>query len=140
VRPGFDLHAEGGGGEAGDRSRFRWRSFVRSPALSTASREVHLGALAFLTDEWLLETPALADLAAVGHGSRSVAMRATINHSVLFHAADARADEWMVSERVTMWAEDGRVLVEQRLWNAATGRLVLSSWQEGLVRLREAKL
>uniref|UniRef100_L7IVJ9 Acyl-CoA thioesterase II n=1 Tax=Pyricularia oryzae (strain P131) TaxID=1143193 RepID=L7IVJ9_PYRO1 len=61
----------------------------------------------------------------------------SMHHNVLFHDAGARADGWLISERRTSWAGEGRVLVEQRFWSLETGRLVLSCWQEGLVRLKD---
>jgi acyl-CoA thioesterase II len=67
-------------------------------------------------------------------------VQTSVNHSVLFHEPAARADEWMVSERSASWAADGRVLVEQRFWSRDTGRLVLTCWQEGLVRVNKASL
>lgn len=126
--------------EAADASTFRLHSFVRSPPLEADRPAAHLAALAFLTDEWLLGTPSLANPALVAKGSGNVEIQATMTHSILFHDAAAKADEWMVSERATAWADSGRVLVQQRLWNRSTGTLVLSCWQEGLVRLGTTKL
>ncbi|TLD30978.1 hypothetical protein PspLS_02961 [Pyricularia sp. CBS 133598] len=134
---------------------FRLRSYVRSSPFSPAAGPAeHLASLAFLTDEWLI---ALVNLAHPGMLSRrprepltietaeqvntvrapTIAVQASMHHNVLFHDAGARADGWLISERRTSWAGEGRVLVEQRFWSLETGRLVLSCWQEGLVRLRD---
>ncbi|KAI1075567.1 thioesterase-like superfamily-domain-containing protein [Whalleya microplaca] len=120
---------------------FRWQSFVRSPLLTAGSHGVHAAALAFLTDEWLLGLPILADPGMVGKGPGDIVVGSTMNQSARFHAPAARADEWMVCERETSWAGDGRVLVEQRLWDWKTGKLVVSCSQEGLFRLlKHAKM
>lgn len=113
---------------------FSFRSFVRSPAMASGEAAVHAAALAFLTDEWLLTTPRLAFPGVVDAEKGEAMSTSSMNHSVHFHAPLARADEWMVCERKTSWAGNGRVMMEQKFWNAATGRIVLSSNQEGLIR------
>ncbi|TLS30312.1 hypothetical protein PpBr36_02793 [Pyricularia pennisetigena] len=133
---------------------FRLRSYVRSSPLSPAAGPAeHLASLAFLTDEWLMALVNLAHPEMLSRRPRelltidpaeqvttirppSIAVQASIHHNILFHDASVRADGWLISERLTSWAAEGRVLVEQRLWSLETGRLVLSSWQEGLVRLK----
>ncbi|KAF6842746.1 acylthioesterase ii [Colletotrichum musicola] len=119
-----------------DPTTFRARSFVRSPRLSPgAPRAVHLAALAFLTDIWLLTVPHLATGAEYGKmPSGALGIQITLNHSIVFHDPDARADEWMVCLRSTEWAGEGRVLITKRLWNAESGKLLLSCSQEGLMR------
>ncbi|KAL8388126.1 hypothetical protein RB595_009438 [Gaeumannomyces hyphopodioides] len=124
---------------------FRLHSYVRSPPLSAAATGAHhLAALAFLTDEWLIATVNLAypepPTPRGARPSSRFSVQTTLNHSVLFHDPAARADEWMVSERSTSWAADGRVLVEQRFWGRDSGRLVLTCWQEGLVRVNRSNL
>ncbi|KAL8414419.1 hypothetical protein RB594_005598 [Gaeumannomyces avenae] len=137
--------------ERGKPSDFRLRSYVRSAAPLSADAATpahHLAALAFLTDEWLIATVNLAhpeeEEEEEGRKRRRrrsrFSVQTSLNHSVLFHDPAARADEWMVSERSTSWAADGRVLVEQRFWGRDSGRLVLSCWQEGLVRVNRSNL
>ncbi|TLD16092.1 uncharacterized protein PgNI_01922 [Pyricularia grisea] len=134
---------------------FRLRSYVRSSPLSRAAGPAeHLASLAFLTDEWLIALVNLAHPEMLSRRRRepltietaeqvntvrapTIAVQASMHHNVLFHDAGARADGWLISERRTSWAGEGRVLVEQRFWSLETGRLVLSCWQEGLVRLKD---
>ncbi|KAH9428546.1 hypothetical protein MCOR02_011094 [Pyricularia oryzae] len=134
---------------------FRLRSYVRSSPLSAAAGPAeHLASLAFLTDEWLIALVNLAHPEMLSRRARepltietaeqvntvrapTIAVQASMHHNVLFHDAGARADGWLISERRTSWAGEGRVLVEQRFWSLETGRLVLSCWQEGLVRLKD---
>ena len=125
---------------AGDPSTVRLHSFVRSGPLQSDSCAVHLASLFFLTDEWLLGMPTLANPAAAGKNASNIKIQASVNHAIWLHDPWARADDWMVSERATTWADNGRVLVRQKLWNRATGKLVLTCTQEGLVRLGNSKL
>ncbi|KAI0006455.1 thioesterase-like superfamily-domain-containing protein [Xylariaceae sp. FL0662B] len=123
--------------------QFRLRCFVRALSpLETGRRAVHAAALAFLADEWFLGVPSLAnpELVAGRKPGEAVAL-STMNQSAWFHSSAARADEWLVCERETSWAADGRVLVGQRFWSLETGELVLSCFQEGLFRiLKGAKM
>lgn len=126
-----------------DASPFRLQSFVRAAPLASDRPQTHLAALAFLTDEWVLGTPGLSMPDVTGTWSRktggAVPFQATLNHAVTFHDSTVRADEWLVSERSTTWADGGRVLVQQKLWSRNSGKPVLSCWQEGLVRLGSGK-
>jgi acyl-CoA thioesterase II len=120
-----------------DPSQFRMYSFVRSSSpLSTDRQSVHLSAMAFFTDELFLGLPAFATPEAMGKRSSNVALQVTLSHSIMFHSSTVRADEWLVCERETSWATEGRVLVSQRLWSLSTGRLVLTCHQEGLIMLK----
>lgn len=119
-------------------STFGILSFVRAvhPWQHDDSPAAHLRALAFLTDEFMVGHATLANRRALRkRGRPRLKMQASVNHTVLFHDATARADAWMVSEISTSWADHGRVLVQQRLWDWRTGRIVLTCWQEGVVRL-----
>ncbi|KAJ5208063.1 hypothetical protein N7449_002442 [Penicillium cf. viridicatum] len=47
-----------------------------------------------------------------------MAMAASLNHTIYFHHPEAvRADEWMCSERESLWAGNDRALVIQRIWS-----------------------
>jgi len=125
----------------GSPTRFRLRTFIRSQSrLSTDSPAVHLSALAFLTDEYLLGTLNLASPDTVGEKSVNVGIQTTMSHSIIFHSSAARADEWLVCERETSWAGEERVLVDERIWSYDTAQLILTCHSEGLVRLKTAKL
>ncbi|MCJ1228623.1 hypothetical protein MMC12_005284 [Toensbergia leucococca] len=120
----------------------RLHSWVRTTTpLSTPSPLTHLAALALLTDSWFIETVNLVDPLSVGPRSEKVALETSLNHVVHFHEPLARADEWMFVERTSSWAGRNRGHVEQRIWGRG-GNLLVSSWQEGVVRLRrrEGKL
>lgn len=125
---------------ADDPTHFRQRSFVQSSACSSASPSVHLAALAYLSDTFLLGAALNANPAMVGPKLRNVAMGVSLNHNLSLHDPTARVDDWMLGERDTSWGADGRVLIHQRFWNGRTGRLVMSGTQEGLIRLKNAQL
>lgn len=124
-----------------DPSTCRVRSFVRAVhPMENNSPAAHLRSLAFLTDAYIVGYPALANTKYMRKNGKRLKMQASINHTILLHDAMAKADKWMVSEISTSWANHGRVLVQQRLWDWKTGNLILSCWQEGLVRLSGPKL
>ncbi|EMR72037.1 putative acyl- thioesterase protein [Eutypa lata UCREL1] len=118
----------------------RQLAFVRSPAVSSDNASVHLAALVYLSDTYMLAAALNANPETIGEKIRDVAMGASLTHNVSLHDPTARIDEWLLSERDTSWGSDGRVLVHQRLWNVETGRLVMSGTQEGLIRLKPNKL
>jgi acyl-CoA thioesterase II len=124
----------------GKPEEFRIRSFVRSPAMSSADPAVHLAALAYMSDEFSFGPALLANPKAVGRGMRNVALGASLIHNITFHDPRVKVDEWLVLERETSWGAEGRVLVHQRLWALDSGRLVLSGMQEALIRLKGPQL
>lgn len=120
-----------------DPTHFRMQSFVRvhpSMLAPDAPRATHLALLAFLSDLFLIYTTNLATARPV----TGFSIETTMNHTVWFHAPDARLDDgWLACERDTSWADDGRVLIRQRLWRRSDGRLVMSCVQEALARLQK---
>ncbi|KAI0379438.1 thioesterase-like superfamily-domain-containing protein [Hypomontagnella monticulosa] len=123
-----------------DPTHFRQRSFVRSPPVSSNDPNVHLAALAHLSDTYMLGVPLEANQASVGNKLQNVAMGASLNHNMTLHDPTARVDEWMLGDRDTFWGSDGRVVTHQRFWSIRSGRLVMSGSQDGLIRLKNAKL
>ncbi|KAI0106092.1 Thioesterase/thiol ester dehydrase-isomerase [Hypoxylon sp. NC0597] len=123
-----------------DPSQCRIRAFVRSPPVSTDSPSIHLAAFGYMSDEYAYGAALAANPQELGNGMKNFAMGASLTHNISLHDPRARVDEWMVMERDTSWASDGRVLVHQRVWNLRTGKLVMSGTQEALVRLKGAKL
>lgn len=125
-------------GGAGDPARVRLRTFVRAraPVPAAAPAAVHLAALGFLSDLMFLYTSNLA----TGRPMADFAIQTTMNHAVWFHEPAVRVDDWLVCERNSSWGRHGRVLVHQRFWRCRDGRLVMSSVQEGLARLRRPSL
>ncbi|KAK8124156.1 palmitoyl-CoA hydrolase [Apiospora kogelbergensis] len=121
-----------------DPTRFRMQSFVRvAPSMlpvDGSRRATHHALLAFLSDLFLIYTTNLATARPV----TGFAIETTMNHSVWFHAPDVAVDDWLACERDTAWADDGRVLIRQRLWRRRDGRLVMSCVQEALARLNRS--
>lgn len=118
----------------------RTAGFSRSHPLSNSTAAVNLAALAYMSDEILIGVALFANPEAVGPRNRNVAMAATLNHHLWFHDPTAKVDEWMVCERSTSSGADGRVMINQNVWNHQTGRLLLSCTQEALVRLKGSNL
>ncbi|CAJ2507043.1 Uu.00g082290.m01.CDS01 [Anthostomella pinea] len=121
-------------------TQYRQRGFVRSPPLSSDNVALHQSAQVYLSDTYMLGCALNASPAMVGSKLRNVAMGTSLNHTLWLHEPTAKVDEWMLGERVTSWGSNGRVLIHQQFWNAWSGRLVMSGTQEGLIRLKSAKL
>jgi acyl-CoA thioesterase II len=96
---------------------------------------LHRHAVAYLSDLTLLSACLLPHGFLFGADDLP---RATLNHSVWFHA-DARADEWLFVDQRSPWAGGARGLSFANV-HAADGRHVASLAQEGLIRpLRELR-
>ncbi|KAK7943882.1 acyl-CoA thioesterase II [Apiospora aurea] len=122
-----------------DPTHFRMQSFVRvhpSMMSSPSSRGTHLALLAFLSDLFLIYTANLAAARPV----TAFSIETTMNHTVWFHAPEVPINDWLACERDTSWADDGRVLIRQRLWRRSDGRLAMSCVQEALARLQKPSL
>jgi acyl-coenzyme A thioesterase 1/2/4 len=66
-----------------------------------------------------------------------VTMAASMDHTVYFHNLhQLRADNWMLVEMESPWADDERGLVISRIWSH-DGTLLATCFQEGLVRLAQ---
>lgn len=127
--------------EEGEPSTFRVRSFVRAVhPIENDCPAAHLRSLAFLTDAYIVGYPTLANAKGMRRRGEKMKMAASVNHTLLLHDATAKADTWMVSEISTSWADHGRALIQQRLWDWKTGKIILTCWQEGLVRLSGPKI
>ena len=62
--------------------------------------------------------------------STPIGMMVSLDHTIYFHRPrEIRADDWMFSEMESRWANEGRGMVTQRIWNKE-GRLVASCVQE----------
>ncbi|KAI0019237.1 Thioesterase/thiol ester dehydrase-isomerase [Xylariomycetidae sp. FL0641] len=121
-----------------DPSEVCIRGFVRSlKPLSTDAPAVHLAALGFLSDQGLLATPIYANPLQTGVQYKNVVKGVTLSHTFSLHDPAARADEWIMGQRTSSWGAEGRVIIHEQCWNLQTGRLVLSSRQEALVRLKD---
>lgn len=66
-----------------------------------------------------------------------VDMVATLDHVIYFHRPrNFRADEWILLEMESPWADDERGFVTGRIWSHE-GHLVASCMQEGVIRLSQ---
>ncbi|EMT62793.1 Acyl-coenzyme A thioesterase 8 [Fusarium odoratissimum] len=66
-----------------------------------------------------------------------VTMAASMDHTVYIHNLhQLRADNWMLVEMESPWADDERGLVISRIWSH-DGTLLATCFQEGLVRLAQ---
>jgi acyl-CoA thioesterase-2 len=123
-----------------DPVKYRYRGFARARSPIRGGMVEQLAAFAYMSDKWLLGAVINANSKALGPMNRNLAMMATLTHQVSFHDPSARVDEWLVAERETSWGARGRVAIHQKVWNASTGRLVMSCTQEAVVRLKGSKL
>jgi acyl-CoA thioesterase-2 len=85
--------------------------------------------LAYLSDLFLLTAVALPH----GYllGAKGL-IAVSLDHAIWFHGP-VRSDEWLLFEITSSWAGHGRGLCQGRMYDA-TGRLVASVLQEGLVK------
>ncbi|KAJ5824756.1 Chromate transporter [Penicillium robsamsonii] len=66
-----------------------------------------------------------------------VGMMVSLDHTIYFHQAkQLKADEWLLTEVKTDWADNGRGVVLQKVW-AQDGTLLASCIQEGVLRLEK---
>ncbi|KAJ5365539.1 Chromate transporter [Penicillium concentricum] len=69
--------------------------------------------------------------------SHRVGMMVSLDHTIYFHQAKRlKADEWLLTEVKTNWADNGRGVVLQKIW-ARDGTLLASCTQEGVLRLED---
>ncbi|KAI1079203.1 thioesterase-like superfamily-domain-containing protein [Whalleya microplaca] len=120
--------------------QMRARGFVRSALLATESQAIQSACMAFVSDVNLLELALLTNWEAVPENMQSLAMSTTLTHHILLHSPTPKANEWMVCESGTSGGADGRILLQQRFWDFATGRLVMSCLQEALSETPGARL
>ncbi|KAF5023782.1 hypothetical protein F66182_4138 [Fusarium sp. NRRL 66182] len=67
-----------------------------------------------------------------------VSMAATMDHTIFFHGSHRfRADEWMLIEMESPWADSERGLVVERVWGQ-DGTLIATCIQEGVIRLSQS--
>ncbi|KAI0005176.1 Thioesterase/thiol ester dehydrase-isomerase [Xylariaceae sp. FL0662B] len=120
--------------------QMRARGFVRSARLTTESHAIQSACMAFLSDENLLELALLTNWEAVQEDMQSLAMSTTLTHHILLHSPKPKANEWMLCESGTSGGANGRILLQERFWDYATGQLVMSCVQEALSETLVARL
>lgn len=102
--------------------------WFRTPSAQGIENErSHHALLALMSDYWLPGT------VAVPHG-RELGMRllASLNHTLRIHAP-VKVDEWLLYRTNSHWANNGRGLVEGKIFTQA-GQLVASVSQEAVLR------
>ncbi len=94
---------------------------------------MHKAILAFATDLSLLGTAMLPH--GVGWMTHKL-QSASLDHAIWFHDDDVKVDDWLLYATDSPWSAGGRGFNRGLIYNRA-GRLVASTTQEGLIRLRE---
>ncbi|KAJ5502772.1 Chromate transporter [Penicillium fimorum] len=73
----------------------------------------------------------------VSNQSHRVGMMVSLDHTIYFHQAkQLKADEWLLTEVKTDWADNDRGVVLQKIWSR-DGTLLASCTQEGVLRLEK---
>jgi acyl-CoA thioesterase 8 len=112
----------------------RSRQWVRVKG-NIHNQNSHLPALAYFSDRVFLVTAAKVNPPSRG----DIGMMVSLDHTIYFHhAADTKADQWMLLELDSSWAGEERALVTQKIWDR-NGILVATCYQEGLIRLKKDK-
>lgn len=93
---------------------------------------LHKYILAYASDFDLLTTSMLPHGVSVWQGFMQVA---SLDHAIWFHS-DVRADEWLLYAMESPWADNARGYARGSIFTQ-DGRLVASTAQEGLIRVRE---
>jgi hypothetical protein len=83
---------------------------------------------------WCANDAAKQDMS--NSGTVEITKMLSLNHTIYFHKTDRyRADEWLLFEMQTPWADNERALVVQRIFTRE-GSLVATCVQEGLMRVK----
>ena len=132
--PSARLDAPGGeGSEPGDPITRPQRMWLRVPGRLPDDPLVHAAALAYASDETLIDNSMLP------HGLRWSDPRlqgASLDHAMWF-CRPAAADRWLLFEQTVVSTAGGRGLVHGTLYTPE-GELVATAMQEGLIRLHGA--
>ncbi len=117
-----------------DKQRSRWWFKTREQLAD--DQALHKAVLAYISDGGLLAT------AVKPHGyhpweqqkKRRDLLMASIDHAIWYHRP-FRADEWLLYDSHSMSTSNSRGLARASIYDA-TGRLIASCMQEGLVRIK----
>lgn len=96
---------------------------------------LHECLLAFFSDVNLLSTTLLPHGRTFWEGGIAAA---TIDHSMWFHGT-VDMNSWLLYHVESPWSGEGRGLARGQIFDPKTGKLVASTAQEGVIRLREKK-
>ncbi|MCX5041880.1 thioesterase family protein [Aldersonia sp. NBC_00410] len=106
-------------------------AWVRAAQRLSDDPLVHAGAWGYISDMFLISTALLPHAVPMDANRTQVA---SLDHAIWFHAP-FRADEWHLYEQEGIWTGGGRGLSRGSLYSR-DGRLVATTMQEGLLRVR----
>jgi len=115
----------------GEAAPPRQRAWLRSATPMPDDPLLHAGALTYISDLLMLSTALGPHGITILHPNLQFA---TIEHTVWFHQP-TRADEWFMYDQESFWAGSARGLCRGWIFDRS-GRLVATTMQEGLLRLR----
>jgi acyl-CoA thioesterase-2 len=118
----------------GDQGPPRQRFWVRSRQPLPDDPLVHMSAVTYVSDLFLISSSLPPHARALAAGGRSVAA-ASLDHAVWFHAP-FRFDDWLFYDQSSTWAAGARALCRGLLFDRS-GTLVASVMQEGMIRVRD---
>ncbi|SMF38977.1 acyl-CoA thioesterase-2 [Alteromonadaceae bacterium Bs31] len=104
--------------------------WIRTANTLSDEKIEHYCTLAFASDLGLLATALLP------HGVSifsSDIVAASVDHAMWFHSSEFRADEWLLCHCISPWAGSARGFTHASVFTKS-GKLILSSAQEGLIR------
>lgn len=110
------------------------RAWVRAPEPLGDDAAVHAAAFAYISDLFLLSSALPPHAITIDHPRLQLA---SLDHTVYFHE-QFRMDDWLLYEQEGSWMGHSRGLCHGFLYDRS-GRLLASTTQEGLLRLREHK-
>lgn len=118
----------------GDQGPPRQRFWVRSRQPLPDDPLVHMSAVTYVSDLFLISSSLPPHARALAAGGRSVAA-ASLDHAVWFHAP-FRFDDWLFYDQSSTRAAGARALCRGLLFDRS-GTLVASVMQEGMIRVRD---
>jgi acyl-CoA thioesterase-2 len=121
----------------GEQGPPRQRFWVRSRQPLPDDPLVHMSAVTYVSDLFLISSSLPPHARALAAGGRSVAA-ASLDHAVWFHAP-FRFDDWLFYDQSSSWAAGARALCRGLLFDRS-GTLVASVMQEGMIRVRDRSL
>ncbi|KAI8979343.1 HotDog domain-containing protein [Mycotypha africana] len=97
--------------------------------------KLHACIIAYASDSGLINVAATAN--GLSYNSESMGMMASLDHTMWFHAP-ARADDWLLYDIHSPRTNHGRGVAFGKIYSS-DGTLVVTTAQEGIVRLTEAE-
>ncbi len=120
--------------------KFRMRNFWRSEPIKSDKSGDHAAGMAWAADVIMPIVSLLANYATIAKLDLNLDMRLSLQQNMIIHDPAARIDEWMVSEAGSSFSDGNKILLEMKMWNYRTGKLIVTANQEYLVALSKPKL